>query len=910
MSELIVDFFRNTPLYIKDNKIEESNFNLLQQTYSVDGNNYFLNCENSKVIRIDNNTYTSTLYSEINTFRKKNQITTKNNEGLDLLLKILSTKLNSDNLKFLFSDIFNEFDLSKLYKLLKRGYKKVESMPKSIAAVFYYENIKKLNKRILEEKKLSILVIDLIGEELTLTLIKPTQIDETKLKEEIIWERYPTVIEKISEEEFDALYNKIDRNECDIFNLTRKNEEKIKLKIVKNSKIFDIGTDLNTKNIDVSSYINKFLENYKEIIGDYNQNTELHVIFLSHNLEYNIEKNYKIEKKKILDSEVLMGYDRYLEKYEKLIGKSETIDLWKDYLPGLAIKLLFGKFDLIGDEGLKIIPRLGKKEEISIKNTFTIVKNESNVYRFPLIKTGISQKVNIEAVLRPQVKLKENIECKLRLTYTYGSEKPYELIFEPLDSNAFSELKAKWEKKIEDNFDTEFLSFQVKELRKKREVFKELEKKFQKFNSFFSEEYLILNLKDSQIERIKKEKIYANEDVEKIYYKIEYRDNFNNIQQFIGSKVTNKSLDSLEKKYEILFLKKNNTLNSTYIAANNWKNNSTGKYYYDTDKNIMFYSTNYIKEEDIYDSYIKYSLAPKKDKKDRYIAKLIHSSKYNMIGEICEIKFLFNNYVLYQLRVLFKQYVTENYSKNSSKIYEIVKKAKENILKLYYISKNTELQKSILHFISMSADIFGEQFKEIYYNLIEKYRYGEDFIDEIGYSITRFPKDEMREMLQKLWELDKNKVINVLSKNVWFSNELVIRLKKKEILEYFKIAVDTLEEYSKIKITYSNKDYLERNISNVLIFILGLLRRRGKGRKNKMLSMSNPDFERCYKIIEKLSEKELKINSFLNLKNGFDNKYKKIPDLLVIVAKYLTGYKIDIEITTDVEEVKEVEDEK
>ena len=194
MSKLIVDFFRNTPLYMKDNKIEESNFNLLQQTYSVDGNNYFLNCENSKVIRIGNNTYTSTLYSEMNTFRKKNQIMTKNNEGLDLLLKILSTKLDSDNLKFLFPDIFNEFDLSKLYKLLKRGYKKVESMPKSIAAVFYYENIKKLNKRILEEKKLSILVIDLIGKELTLTLIKPTQINETKLKDEIIWERYPTII--------------------------------------------------------------------------------------------------------------------------------------------------------------------------------------------------------------------------------------------------------------------------------------------------------------------------------------------------------------------------------------------------------------------------------------------------------------------------------------------------------------------------------------------------------------------------------------------------------------------------------------------------------------------------------------------------------------------------------------------
>jgi hypothetical protein len=899
MNKLIVDFFRNTPLYIKDNKIEESNFNLLQQTYSVDGNNYFLNCENSRVIRIDNNTYTSTFYSEMNTFREKNQITTKNNEGLDLLLKILSTKLNSDNLKFLFPDIFNEFDLSKLYKILKRGYKKVESMPKSIATVFYYENIKKLNKRILEEKKISILVIDLIGEELTLTLIKPTEINETKLKDEIIWERYPTVIEKISEEKFDALYNKIGRNECNIFNLTRKNEEKIKLKIVKKNKIFDIGNDLNINSIDVSSYINKFLENHKEIIEDYNQNTELHVISLSHNLEYNIEKNYKIEKKNILDSEVLMGYDRYLEKYEKLIGKSETIDLWKDYLPGLAIKLLFGKFDLIGDEGLKIIPKIGKKEEISIKNTFTIVKNESNVYRFPLIKTGISQKVNIEAVLKPQVKLKENVECKLRLTYTYGSEKPYELIFEPLDSNIFSELKVKWEKKKEENLSREFLPFQVKELYKKKEVFKDLEQKFKKFNNFFSEEYSILNLKNSRIKKLKEEEIYNEKNSKKIFYRIDYLDDFNNIQQVIVTKKVDKSKNSLgnEMRYDILFLKKNYNQKSTYINISNWKDNELGKYYYDETNNIIFYSTNYIIEDDIYDSYIKYSLASKKDKKGRYIAKLIHSSKYDMIDKICEVKFLFNNYVLYQLSTLFRQYVKEDYSKNSNKIYQIVKGAKENILKLYYISENTELQNSILYAMSISADIFGEQFKNIYYNLIEKYKYKENFIDEIGYSLTRFSKDEMKEMLEKLWELDKNKVINVLSKNVWFSNELIKRLKKKEILEYFKTAVDVLEGYSKTEITHSNKEYLEKNISNTLMFILGLLRRRSKGIKNRMLSMSNPDFERCYQIIEKLSKNNLNIKSFLNLRNkeGYDN----IPSLLVITAKYLTGHKIDIKIDTD-----------
>ena len=76
-----------------------------------------------------------------------------------------------------------------------------------------------------------------------------------------------------------------------------------------------------------------------------------------------------------------------------------------------------------------------------------------------------------------------------------------------------------------------------------------------------------------------------------------------------------------------------------------------------------------------------------------------------------------------------------------------------------------------------------------------------------------------------------------------------------------------------------------------------------------MLSMYNRDFQRCYEIIEKLSKIKLEINSFLNLKNKIDNKDKNIPDLLIIVAKYLTGYKIDIEIDISIEEEKEMEED-
>ena len=139
----------------------------------------------------------------------------------------------------------------------------------------------------------------------------------------------------------------------------------------------------------------------------------------------------------------------------------------------------------------------------------------------------------------------------------------------------------------------------------------------------------------------------------------------------------------------------------------------------------------------------------------------------------------------------------------------------------------------------------------------------------------------------------------MLSRNVWFSNKLIETLELEEILQYFKIAVDILEKYSNIEITYDNKKYLEKGIGDSLMFILGLLRRRDIDRENKKLSMNNEEFQRCYKVIEKLSEKELEINSFLNLKNKIDNRYKNISNLLVIVAKYLTGYKIDIKIDTD-----------
>lgn len=866
---MVVDFFNLNPIYIDNDISKTSNLKLLQQFKIFENKEYSINCENSTVIDIYKDIYTSTLFSELSNFRNKEEETgsennDKNNKSLNLLVKILSNKFLTDKLSFVFPDIFNEFDLSKLYKILKLEFKQVESIPKSIATVFYNEKV--LKKYDLTQS--CVIVLDLIGNELTLTLVKPN-LKDRDLENEIIWERHPTVIRQLNENNFKNIYKEIDRKYANLFNLTRKNTINNGLKIkVEEDKILNLENIENNQNININSEITEFIKSHKEIIKP--------IIFsLSHNL---VCDNYRIIN--ISDEEVLMGYNYYLKKYNSLELSKKNIDLWRDYLPGLGIKLLFGKFDLIGDEGIKIIPRLGKKEIIKIKNIFTIIKNDKNEYRFPLVKNGISKKVDIEAVLRPQVELKENIKCKLELTYTYGSEKPYELIFKPIDYEGITELKARWEKKEDINVNNEFYKFHISELRNKKENFKIIKDKFSNFNEYLSDDYLKIE-NNPQYVRISKLKEIDNF----FYYKIDYFVD-NNIKKYIGFS----KKETIESK--IIIMKKEKNTKNIYLDVNNWRENNYGKYNYNQNENIIFYSDNYL-DSDIYNPNLKYTLKNRVDRKNRYVAKNIRSIEYENFGRLYEIDFMFYDLMFYQLRKLFMQYTKKDYSENSEKMYTYIENIRENILKLYYSSQNKEFKDILLKFMSITADIFGEQYIEIFNNTIEKYKLGEDFIDEIGYSITRFSKIKMIKMLDKLKEIDKNKVVNVLSKNLWFSNKLIKKLSTKKILEYFKITKDVLEEYCNTEIKDTNKKYLEKNISNALMLILGLLRRRKIDKYNKKLTMNNSDFEKVYSIIEKLSEKNLKIESFLNLKN---KEYEDISGLLVIVAKYLTGYKMDIEI--------------
>lgn len=881
---MIIDFFNLNSIYIDNDMSKTSNLKLLQQFQIFGNKEYSINCENSTVIDIYKDIYTSTLFSEINNFRNKeekngSENNNKTNKSLNLLIKILSNKFLTDKLSFVFPDIFNEFDLSKLYKILKLEFKQVESIPKSIAAVFYNEKV--LKKYDLTQS--CVIVLDLIGNELTLTLVKPNLKDKD-LENEIIWERHPTVIRQLNENNFKKIYKEIDRKYANLFNLTRKNTINNSLKIkVEEDKILNLENIENNQNININSEITEFIKSHKEIIKP--------IIFsLSHNL---VCDDYRIIN--ISDEEVLMGYNYYLKKYNSLELSKKNIDLWRDYLPGLGIKLLFGKFDLIGDEGIKIIPRLGKKEIIKIKNIFTIIKNDKNEYRFPLVKNGISKKVDIEAVLRPQVELKENIKCKLELTYTYGSEKPYELIFKPIDYEGITELKARWEKKENNIEKLKFIN--IDEIFKINDRMKEL--LFKDFDKYlnYTKYAILIDLNKDKVEKLKESYYLLTDDSnhsvivqKKNYYK---KDNFG---------------ITTGLKYKTIFIEKElkieEKLIENKIILDNWRIDKNQKKFNNKDyfyngKQLVFFEDHYLDKKDIESEYIKCEPIFNKNH-DNYIADKIHS-RDKEFGKIKTLNFLVSDNNFMRLYYLIGYYKKEGMKYELKEIYDKVKTFKEDIIKLYKKTSDYNLKNRIIFFMSLVGDVFEEEFKLLTNNLKKQ----KIFLDNIGYFLptSSNTKSEIKKIINEISNNEQR--INTLSQSIWISNRIIEDFSTKELKNYFKISIQALETYINIKINKENKEKIEKNISNTLMLILGLLRKRKEDKKE--FSMTNPDLEKCYFLIEKLSElsvrKNLKIETPIFPKMRDKEGYKNIPNLIVLVAKSLTGYKMDIEIdineTTD-----------
>ena len=305
----------------------------------------------------------------------------------------LSKTFQPDQLLWLVPDTLNDFDLEITRRNINARFPNAQPLPRSVAAVFEQVDYAKLNNGF------SVLVIDTIGGATTAT--KLIARSDQKLKKQIpetkgfYWERCPTII--LSRDKHQA--SQIDN--LDMITVDADGKWHNKTQPLK------------------PSFIDQQTLRHDSRIGQFA-------------FDINISR-----------SPVAGGVRLY-----DLQKQTEDIPLWRDQIPELSIKVMlngrYQRFYLVS-RGTTVVPVRGQSISIPVGSHFTLPAGK-RFYQFPIFQgenedeTGYSARLN-----SPSFPLKQNSECSLQLTFEYGADEPYKLVFTPIDKS-FTPIRATWQR--------------------------------------------------------------------------------------------------------------------------------------------------------------------------------------------------------------------------------------------------------------------------------------------------------------------------------------------------------------------------------------------------------------------------------------------------------------------------------
>lgn len=138
-------------------------------------------------------------------------------------------------------------------------------------------------------------------------------------------------------------------------------------------------------------------------------------------------------------------------RLRELQRSAGDIPLWRDHIPELSIKVIkdgrYQPFFLV-DRDTTIRPVRGVAVSIPVRDLFTLPADKP-YYQFPLFQGQDPDDLGYVARLEsPAFPLAANVTCRLTMTYSYGADDPYCLLFEPLDGS-FKPVQVKWRPKDE-----------------------------------------------------------------------------------------------------------------------------------------------------------------------------------------------------------------------------------------------------------------------------------------------------------------------------------------------------------------------------------------------------------------------------------------------------------------------------
>lgn len=277
---------------------------------------------------------------------------------------------NNDTLVWLVPDLLNDFDLEVARRNINSVFSDAQPLPRSIAAIYQFVDFSKI-----KSDGFPVTVVDKIGGLLSAT--KLTARFDPKLKELVpetygyAWERHPS---KVIENETEDTYDFHTVNTEGIWNFRKKNNPASKVD-----------------------------ERLKKSLG--------------------IGNEFCIN---LTESPVLGGFKVY-----KLQCSAGDAPLWYDHLPNLAMRVqingIMSNFQLVKNK--TILPIRGQKIPLEIPQKFTLSAGEKD-YKFPLVQGDDGARSKYMAHLfSPMFPLKENNVFSLTMTYEYGADIPYQLIF-------------------------------------------------------------------------------------------------------------------------------------------------------------------------------------------------------------------------------------------------------------------------------------------------------------------------------------------------------------------------------------------------------------------------------------------------------------------------------------------------
>ena len=332
-------------------------------------------------------------------FSKNHTLENLNSAARAFVLK-LHEKFKKDSLIWLQPDYLNDFELKITRLNINAFFPKAEPLPRSIATVF--ENVEYSKLR----NGYTVVVLDYIDEKQC--AIKLEAKYDPELKKAVpetygfYWERHPAVILPDNKSK--------EKNRCP-YNIYSVDAQ---------GKFYDPESPKGQTN-----YVSRNMLRQDKRIGNFDQ-------------LMNID---------LMGSPVQGGV-----KFYSLQDRAGDIPLWRDQIPELSVKLIanghYQRFYLVG-RGNTNQPIRGRAVNIKIDKSFTLPAGKP-YYQFPLYIGESEDEIGFSAKLEsPVFPLKSDLVCDLDLTFTYGVDDPYRLVFIPKDKS-FPPISVKWESTVEE----------------------------------------------------------------------------------------------------------------------------------------------------------------------------------------------------------------------------------------------------------------------------------------------------------------------------------------------------------------------------------------------------------------------------------------------------------------------------